>query len=59
MPATLSLDRNFLHSAALELTHPRTKALLKFGRPLPPELAGLLASLEGGEQPPLPQKSSH
>ena len=44
MPATLSLDRNFLHSAALELTHPRTKALLKFGRPLPPELAGLLAS---------------
>ena len=25
MPAILSLDRNFLHSATLELTHPRTK----------------------------------
>ena len=34
MPATLALDRNFLHSAALELTHPRTKGLLKFSRPV-------------------------
>lgn len=45
MPATLALDRNFLHSAALELTHPRTKELLRFSRPLPPELESLLASL--------------
>jgi len=46
MPATLALDRNFLHSAVLELTHPRTKELLKFSRPLPEELDNLLASLE-------------
>ena len=39
MPAVLKLDRNFLHSAALELTHPRTKAPLRMSRPLPPELA--------------------
>jgi 23S rRNA pseudouridine1911/1915/1917 synthase len=46
MPATLALGRNFLHSASLELTHPRTKELLKFSRPLPAELEGLLDSLE-------------
>jgi 23S rRNA pseudouridine1911/1915/1917 synthase len=45
MPATLALDRNFLHSAVLELTHPRTKELLKFSRPLPEELENLLDSL--------------
>ncbi|MGA2005121.1 MAG: RluA family pseudouridine synthase [Terriglobales bacterium] len=45
MPATLTLDRNFLHSAALELTHPRTGQAMKFSRPLPPELETLLASL--------------
>src|SRR5580658_8393263 len=38
MPATLTLDRNFLHSAVLELTHPRTKVLLKFSRTLPEKL---------------------
>jgi 23S rRNA pseudouridine1911/1915/1917 synthase len=46
MPATLKLDRNFLHSAALELTHPRTRELLKFSRPLPKELETVLDSLE-------------
>jgi 23S rRNA pseudouridine1911/1915/1917 synthase len=46
MPATIALERNFLHSAALELTHPRTKEALKFSRPLPTELENLLASLE-------------
>lgn len=50
MPATLALDRNFLHSAALELAHPRTKELLKFSRPLPTELEKLLASLENARQ---------
>jgi len=49
MPATLILERNFLHSTALELTHPRTKELLKFSRPLPKELVKLLASLENTE----------
>ncbi|HLX82972.1 MAG TPA: RluA family pseudouridine synthase [Terriglobales bacterium] len=46
MPAILSLDRNFLHSAALELEHPRTKRALRFERPLPKELESLLDSLE-------------
>lgn len=56
MPATLALNRNFLHSAALELTHPRTKAPLKFSRPLPAELENLLASLENArEEGPQPE----
>jgi 23S rRNA pseudouridine1911/1915/1917 synthase len=46
MPAILALDRNFLHSAALELIHPRTGESLKFSRPLPPDLETLLANLE-------------
>ena len=46
MPAILSLNRNFLHSATLELTHPRTKETLKFSRPLPKELADILDILE-------------
>ncbi len=50
MPATVALHRNFLHSAALELTHPRTKQTLKFSRPLPKELENLLASLENAPQ---------
>src|SRR5882757_5350369 len=50
MPATLTLDRNFLHSAVLELEHPQTKELLKFSRPLPAELADLLDSLENARQ---------
>jgi 23S rRNA pseudouridine1911/1915/1917 synthase len=45
MPATLTLDRNFLHSGALEFTHPRTQELLMFSRPLPAELETLLRSL--------------
>ncbi len=47
MPLTLALERNFLHSAELELRHPRTKELMKFSRPLPAELEGLLARLGG------------
>jgi 23S rRNA pseudouridine1911/1915/1917 synthase len=50
MPATLTLDRNFLHAAALELVHPHTKELLKFSRPLPKELENLLESLENARQ---------
>jgi 23S rRNA pseudouridine1911/1915/1917 synthase len=45
MPAALTLERNFLHSAALEFEHPRTKELLKFSRPLPAELESLIESL--------------
>jgi 23S rRNA pseudouridine1911/1915/1917 synthase len=50
MPATLALHRNFLHSATLELTHPKTKQPLKFSRPLPEELQNLLDSLENARQ---------
>ncbi len=50
MPATLALDRNILHSAEHELTHPRTRELLKFRRPLPKELENLLESLENARQ---------
>jgi 23S rRNA pseudouridine1911/1915/1917 synthase len=50
MPATLQLDRNFLHSSVLELIHPRTKEKLKFSRPLPKALENLLDSLENERQ---------
>src|SRR5271166_1845021 len=50
MPATLTLDRNFLHSAVLEFVHPRTKESLKFSRPLPAELETLLNNLENVRQ---------
>jgi 23S rRNA pseudouridine1911/1915/1917 synthase len=53
MPAILALNRNFLHSAALELEHPRTREKLQFARPLPKDLQNLLASLESA-----PDKSS-
>jgi 23S rRNA pseudouridine1911/1915/1917 synthase len=59
MPATLKLDRNFLHSAKLELSHPRTTELLKFSRPLPEELENLLDSLENARQEgPRPEPAS-
>jgi 23S rRNA pseudouridine1911/1915/1917 synthase len=59
MPATLALGRNFLHSAALELTHPRTRELLKFSRPLPEDLENLLNSLENARQEgPRPEPAS-
>jgi 23S rRNA pseudouridine1911/1915/1917 synthase len=50
MPATLTLKRNFLHSAVLELEHPRTKEALKFSRPLPAELEEFLQRLENARQ---------
>ena len=44
-PATLALGRNFLHSAALELAHPRTGERLRFTRGLPEELEALLGKI--------------
>src|SRR5690242_347969 len=41
-PQPLSPDRNFLHAAALEFSHPRTGQALSFSRPLPPELLDFL-----------------
>jgi len=46
-PATVALGRNFLHSAKLELAHPRTGERLSFSRELPEELGALLKQLEG------------
>ncbi|MFZ0733839.1 MAG: RluA family pseudouridine synthase [Candidatus Sulfotelmatobacter sp.] len=42
----LSLPRNFLHAARLELSHPRTGAPLSFESALPEELQDFLAVLE-------------
>lgn len=46
--AALSLPRNFLHAAQLELTHPRTGQKISLDSPLPPELHAFLATLEKG-----------
>ncbi len=42
----ISLPRNFLHAAQLELTHPRTGERIALKSPLPPELQAFLATLE-------------
>jgi len=44
----ISLPRNFLHAAKLELTHPRTGKRIAFESPLPVELRGFLDALESG-----------
>jgi 23S rRNA pseudouridine1911/1915/1917 synthase len=41
----ITLPRNFLHAAALQLQQPRSGQLLSFSRPLPTELADFLAKL--------------
>ena len=46
--AGISLARNFLHAAALQLQHPRSGETLSFSRPLPRELQGLLEKLRAG-----------
>jgi 23S rRNA pseudouridine1911/1915/1917 synthase len=48
-PAVVTLGRNFLHSATMELTHPRTGAAMKFSRGLPLELEDFLVKLAGSE----------
>lgn len=45
-PATIALERNFLHSEKLELAHPRTGERLSFARGLPEELEELVEKLE-------------
>jgi 23S rRNA pseudouridine1911/1915/1917 synthase len=42
----LSLLRNFLHAAALQLTHPRSGEVLSLARPLPVELQSFLQRVE-------------
>jgi 23S rRNA pseudouridine1911/1915/1917 synthase len=41
----LTLERNFLHAAELDLKHPRTSKPLQLRAPLPAELAGFLEQL--------------
>jgi 23S rRNA pseudouridine1911/1915/1917 synthase len=43
--APISLQRNFLHAAALQFTHPRTGETLSFSIPLPEQLAEFLRGL--------------
>jgi 23S rRNA pseudouridine1911/1915/1917 synthase len=43
--AGVSLPRNFLHAAALQLQHPRTGVALSFERPLPEELIDFLQKI--------------
>jgi 23S rRNA pseudouridine1911/1915/1917 synthase len=44
--AAISLPRNFLHAAHLELIHPRTGDRIVLHSPLPPELHAFLAKIE-------------
>jgi 23S rRNA pseudouridine1911/1915/1917 synthase len=46
-PERLKLDRNFLHAAELEFTHPITSKLLHLEAPLPVGLGEFLDRLEG------------
>jgi 23S rRNA pseudouridine1911/1915/1917 synthase len=43
--AAISLPRNFLHAAELQLQHPRSGVALSFARPLPLELQGFLEKI--------------
>ncbi len=45
----ISLPRNFLHAAQLELTHPRTGTKVSLQSPLPPELRTFLSALSAHE----------
>ena len=47
-PGAISLARNFLHAAELELAHPRTGEKVELKSPLPAELQSFLATLETG-----------
>jgi len=55
-PPTISLHRNFLHAAQLELVHPRTGKKIGLSAPLPNELRGFQNSLEPGPAGPIPPK---
>jgi 23S rRNA-/tRNA-specific pseudouridylate synthase len=43
--AALSLSRNFLHAAQLELIHPRTGEKIALKSPLPQELQAFLSTI--------------
>jgi 23S rRNA pseudouridine1911/1915/1917 synthase len=45
LTSSIRLDRNFLHAAALEFTHPRTGKSVSLRTELPPDLSGFLERL--------------
>src|SRR5271166_1614073 len=49
-PPALTLDRNFLHAAAIEFAHPRTGKPLSLAAPLPEELIAFLDKLRTPQQ---------
>ncbi len=49
-PGVLRLSRNFLHAAAVELAHPRTREALSFTASLPAELTDFLEKLRRPQQ---------
>jgi 23S rRNA pseudouridine1911/1915/1917 synthase len=46
--SAISLARNFLHAARLELVHPRTGKRIALESPLPAELQAFLTTIERG-----------
>jgi 23S rRNA pseudouridine1911/1915/1917 synthase len=48
-PSVISLPRNFLHAARLELAHPRTGKTISLQTPLPKELQDFLVKLEASD----------
>src|SRR5882757_10711482 len=55
--SALSLSRNFLHAAQLELIHPRTGEKIALKSPLPPELQVFLAASEGDVASNIPSQA--
>lgn len=51
----ISLSRNFLHAAELDLAHPRTATKISLKSPLPAELQSFLAMLERGAAGDIPR----
>ena len=45
--AMLDFPRQALHAASLGFAHPRTGAPIRFETPVPPDMAALIAALEG------------
>lgn len=51
VPGAISLPRNFLHAAELELSHPLSGSRIALKSPLPAELQNFLRSVESTEVP--------
>lgn len=53
-PAGISLSRNFLHAAELQLAHPRTRVKIALNSPLPGDLQRFLTTLEQAPDSAIP-----